>query len=226
MKPFLAVLTGAGMSAESGLKTFRDSGGLWEAHRIEDVATAEAWTRNPELLLRFYNERRRALKNAEPNAGHLALVELETEFKVQIITQNVDDLHERAGSTSVLHLHGKLTEARSVKSAEKVVNIGYTDIRLGDLHEDGSQLRPNIVWFGEAVPAMEEAVEIVSAADALLIVGTSLQVYPAASLLGYCSVRASVVFVDPHPPTGLKGIAVIAESATTGIVKAKRCLRP
>lgn len=178
----LVVLSGAGISAESGLKTFRDSGGLWEGHRVEEVATPEAWAMNPKLVLKFYNERRRQLFEVDPNAGHLALVELENQFDVTIITQNVDNLHERAGSSDVLHLHGELDFARSSKDPELVYELKGKDIELGDQCELGSQLRPHIVWFGESVPAITRAAEIAESADILIVVGTSLAVYPAASL--------------------------------------------
>ena len=170
------------MSAESGIKTFRDSGGLWEQYKVEEVASIEGWYRNPDLVQKFYNERRRQLENAVPNAGHTGLVEMEKLFDVQIITQNVDDLHERAGSTKVLHLHGLLTQARSSKDPERIIDIGYRDILHGEKAPDGSPLRPNIVWFGEAVPAMETASDIASKADIFAVIGTSLNVYPAAGL--------------------------------------------
>ena len=160
MKPKLVVLSGAGISAESGLKTFRDAGGLWEGHRVQDVATPEAWARDPELVLRFYNLRRDDLRKAQPNAAHRMFAELESQFEVNIITQNVDDLHERAGSSRVLHLHGQLMQARSTKNTEPIYDLGTQNIQLGDLAPDGAQLRPHIVWFGEEVPAMYEAVEI------------------------------------------------------------------
>jgi NAD-dependent deacetylase len=178
----LVILTGAGISAESGLKTFRDSDGLWNGHRIEEVATPEAWERNPEKVLQFYNERRRGLLEAMPNDAHRGLVELQTRYDVQIITQNVDDLHERAGSSNVLHLHGELLKMRSSADPQLVYDI-KEDILIGQLAEDGSQLRPDIVWFGEPVPRIEEAAEIVIEADIFVIIGTSLQVYPAAGLI-------------------------------------------
>jgi NAD-dependent deacetylase len=202
MKKRLVILSGAGISAESGLRTFRDSNGLWENHRVEDVASPEGFERNPELVLEFYNQRRRGAAEAVPNVSHKVLVELEDYFDVDIITQNVDDLHERAGSSNVLHLHGKLTQARSVKDANKVFEIGNKDIALGDLAKDRGQLRPNIVWFGEAVPMIEPAIEITSRADFFIVIGTSLQVYPAASLIHYLPARSIKFIVDKEPPSG------------------------
>ena len=177
MKPKLVVLTGAGISAESGIATFRDSGGLWEQHRIEDVATPEGWHRDKELVNRFYNLRRKQAAEVEPNEGHKALVRLEEQFEVYIITQNVDNLHERAGSTRVLHLHGELSKVRSTVDPSLVYEIGDRQIAIGDKCEKGSQLRPHIVWFGEAVPAIEEATRITESADVFMVIGTSLQVY-------------------------------------------------
>lgn len=210
----IAVLTGAGISAESGISTFRDSGGLWERYPIEEVATAEAWERNPEKVLRFYNERRRQLLQAKPNAAHYALAELEQKFDVQIITQNVDDLHERAGSSKVLHLHGELLKARS-STDPRLIYPWKKDIRMGDLCEKGSQLRPHIVWFGEEVPAMDEAAKRVQVAERLLIVGTSLMVYPAASLIHYLPPGMPVFLVDPNiesvPP--LPNLRLLPEKA-------------
>src|ERR1035437_2298844 len=185
MKKKIVVLTGAGVSAESGISTFRDSGGRWEKYRIEDVATPEAFHENPALVLDFYNQRRRQLQEVEPNAAHKALVLLEEKFDVQIITQNVDDLHERAGSTNVLHLHGELLKSRSTKDARLIYQIKGTELNIGDTCELGSQLRPHIVWFGEMVPAIEEAGRISSKADIFIIIGTSLNVYPAAGLVNF-----------------------------------------
>lgn len=212
------------MSAESGIKTFRDSGGLWEQYKVEEVASIEGWYRNPDLVQKFYNERRRQLENAVPNAGHTGLVDMEKLFDVQIITQNVDDLHERAGSTKVLHLHGLLTQARSSKDPERIIDIGYRDILHGEKATDGSPLRPNIVWFGEAVPAMETASDIASKADIFAVIGTSLNVYPAAGLIHYVPARISVFLIDPKPVTVYtnhkvdyitegagKGVAILAE---------------
>lgn len=195
----IVVLTGAGMSAESGIKTFRESGGLWEEYHVEDVATPGAWHRDPGLMLRFYNERRRQLAKALPNAGHTGLAALERDFDVQIITQNVDNLHERAGSTRVLHLHGMLTQARSSIDPGNIIDIGYRDIEPGEKAADGSLLRPNIVWFGEAVPAMEEAADLASYAEIFVVIGTSLNVYPAAGLIHYVSMMTPVYIIDPNP---------------------------
>ena len=181
----VVVLTGAGISAESGIRTFRDSGGLWEEHRIEDVATPEAWQRNQELVLEFYNQRRKQLYDCNPNAGHYALVKLEEKYDVQIITQNVDDLHERAGSTKVLHLHGELKKARSTTNPELIYDIKGWELKKGDKCERGSQLRPHIVWFGEEVPNIVTAAQISSKADIYIVIGTSLNVYPAAGLMSY-----------------------------------------
>ena len=196
----VVVFTGAGISAESGLKTFRGDDGLWEGHRVEDVATPEAWARNPALVLEFYNERRRQVRAAQPNAAHRALVDLERGYDVSIVTQNVDDLHERAGSTRVLHLHGEVLYARSTRYPDSVRHLGDADIALGDNCPAGSQLRPHIVWFGEMVPAMDEAALIVSQADIFLCVGTSLQVYPANSLIFAAPRRARRIVVNPEVP--------------------------
>lgn len=214
------MLTGAGISAESGLKTFRDSNGLWEEHRIEEVATPDAWRRDPELVLRFYNLRRNQLGEVSPNAAHHFLKELESEWKVSIITQNVDDLHERAGSSDILHLHGELRKVRSQADLSHVRDIGYENLELGDLCPNGSQLRPHIVWFGEEVPLISEASRIASAADALLIIGTSLNVYPAAGLANVCQSTCPIILVDPSPnleSISSPRVAVINEKATTGI---------
>lgn len=192
----IVVFSGAGISADSGLKTFRDADGLWEGHAVEEVATPEAWHRDRETVLRFYNERRAQLLTVQPNPAHEALVKLEREFDVHVITQNVDDLHERAGSTNVLHLHGELLKARSERDSTLVVPW-KKDIRIGDLAEDGAQLRPHVVWFGEAVPAMKKATDLVSQADIVIIVGTSLLVYPAASLIHYCPSHCAIYYVDP-----------------------------
>jgi NAD-dependent deacetylase len=218
--PHLVVLTGAGVSAESGIRTFRDTNGLWEEHRIEDVATPEAFARNPALVLDFYNQRRAQARTVAPNAAHLALAGFEEApgWTVSIITQNVDDLHERAGSTQVLHLHGMLNKMRSV-SNEKAVFDCPGNIAVGDLAADGGQLRPHIVWFGEMVPAIEEAAEIVATADALLVVGTSLQVYPAAGLLHYAPAGCPVYVIDPHQPevSGRRGVHYVVEPASVGV---------
>ena len=193
----IVILTGAGMSAESGISTFRDSNGLWKNHRIEEVATPEAWARNPELVLEFYNQRRKQLFEVEPNKGHKALVRLEEKFDVQIITQNVDDLHERAGSSHVLHLHGELKKARSTIDPNLVYTLDHWELKLGDKCEKGSQLRPHIVWFGEPVPLIEKAAEIAKSADLFMVVGTSMVVYPAAGLVHYVSREAPKFYVDP-----------------------------
>lgn len=200
MKKHLVVLTGAGISAESGLKTFRDSDGLWENHRVEDVATPEAWIRNPDLVQRFYNMRRKAAAKAQPNRAHKTLAELEEYFDVSIITQNVDGLHERAGSSHVLHLHGELGKVRSTKNENLIYEVGDKEINMGDLAEDGGQLRPHVVWFGEAVPMIETAAEICQKADVFMVVGTSLQVYPAAGLVDYTPYDIPVFVVDKRKP--------------------------
>ncbi|MGB3343522.1 MAG: NAD-dependent deacylase [Aequorivita sp.] len=213
----IAVLTGAGVSAESGIKTFRDSDGLWEGHDVMEVASPEGFARNPELVLDFYNQRRRQLLTVQPNQAHRALAELEKNHKVTIITQNVDDLHERAGSTNVIHLHGELLKARSTYNEDSVVDW-KTDLNLGELCENGHQLRPHIVWFGEMVPMLEVAAEAVEEADALIIVGTSMQVYPAAGLMQYAREDAHIYFVDPRPNISpSKRITVVAENASTGV---------
>ncbi|WP_110686495.1 SIR2 family NAD-dependent protein deacylase [Salinicola aestuarinus] len=214
----LVVLTGAGISAESGLKTFRDGDGLWENHRVEDVATPEAWARDPETVLRFYDERRRQARQAEPNPAHRALAELEAAgFRVSVITQNIDDLHERAGSRDVLHLHGEITRARSSADAELRYPAGEA-IRLGDLCDHGSQLRPDVVWFGEAVPRYAEACDIVAEADALLVVGTSLAVMPAALLLEQAPLGAPCWLVDPQArDLAPAGVSPVAEPASRGV---------
>lgn len=214
----LVVLSGAGMSAESGLKTFRDSGGLWENHNVHEVATPEAWQANPELVLRFYNERRAQAAQAKPNKGHLLLAELENSFDVKIVTQNVDDLHERAGSTSVLHLHGELRKVRSTLDPTLVYDVGGKSIFLGDQCEKGSQLRPHIVWFGEAVPLLYDAAEIVSTAEVLVIVGTSLNVYPAASLWEYAPINCPIYIIDPSEvAVNHDRFQLIKEKASVGL---------
>lgn len=207
------------MSAESGIRTFRDSDGLWEEHRIEDVATFEAWQRNPDLVLDFYNQRRKQLYEVKPNAGHGALADLEREYDVQIITQNVDDLHERAGSTKVLHLHGELKKVRSTVDEALIYNLDGWELKKGDLCEKGSQLRPHIVWFGEAVPMIEPAMEFASEADIFIVIGTSLNVYPAAGLVYYIKPATPVYLIDPHAEMlqGVKNLTVIREPAGTGV---------
>jgi NAD-dependent deacetylase len=218
----LVVLSGAGMSAESGISTFRDSDGLWEKHRVEDVATPEAFAINPKLVLDFYNQRRRQLLTCEPNAGHYGLVALEQDFEVHIITQNVDNLHERAGSRSVLHLHGELMKACSVKDLHTVYDIpaDKPDIQIGDKDPYGNQLRPFIVWFGEAVPMIEPAIRLVEKADILVIIGTSLNVYPAAGLLDYARQKQTIFLIDPKEvETHRKDIQIIQCGASAGVKK-------
>lgn len=216
----LVVLTGAGISAESGIRTFRDAGGLWEGYNIEDVATPTAWRKDPALVTRFYNERRQNVLNAQPNAGHLGLVELEKHFNVQIITQNVDDLHERAGSSNILHLHGELLKVRSSVYEELVYDC-TTDVKIGDKCERGHQLRPHIVWFGEAVPMMDKALQATMDADVFVVVGTSLVVYPAASLVNYVRKGRPIYIVDPkRPDVSLpSNIHFIEKTATEGVTE-------
>ena len=215
----LVVLTGSGISAESGLKTFRESDGLWENYDVTKVASIEGWYEDKELILKFYNERRAQLETAKPNAGHAGLVELEAFFDVHIITQNVDNLHERAGSKNVLHLHGKLTEVRSTGDETLVYDIGTKPINLGDKCEKGFQLRPNIVWFGEAVPAIEEAAAITSQADIFVVVGTSMAVYPAAGLINYAPKNAPVYVIDPNDIDTylMRRVEFIKEPASRGV---------
>lgn len=229
MKQKIVVLTGAGISAESGIKTFRDSDGLWENHRIEDVATPQGWAANPELVLDFYNQRRAQLFTVEPNDGHKALADLERDFEVYIVTQNVDDLHERAGSTKVLHLHGQLRQVRSNRF-ENLVYPWDKDLKMGDLCERGHQLRPHIVWFGEAVPMLEAAAELAEQADIFLIVGTSLQVYPAAGLMHYAPRHIPVYYVDPKPQlnfelSAMPNLKVIEAPASTGVAQVAGLIR-
>lgn len=215
----IVVISGAGMSAESGLRTFRDNNGLWEDYRVEDVATPEAWRNDRALVLRFYNERRKALLDASPNAGHQIIAGWEKNHSVSVITQNVDDLHERAGSTNVLHLHGELMKARSTRDPDLVTTIAGWELKEGDLCAKGSQLRPHIVWFGEQVPLMPAAEKIVSTADVIVVVGTSLQVYPAASLAWCAPAGARRFLIDPHPPTA-PGFTIIAAGASDGLAQA------
>ena len=215
----IVVLSGAGISADSGLETFRDADGLWAKHRVEDACTPEALVRNPELVLDFYNKRRDQLKSAEPNEGHKALAKLERFYSVDIITQNVDDLHERAGSSSVLHLHGELNKCRSMKDPSYIAEI-KGDLHVGDLAPDGGQLRPHIVFFGESVPMFEKAEEIASKADILIVVGTSLEVYSAASLIYNIPDNVPVYLVDPSPvKIRLSGVRYICERAALGLPK-------
>ena len=215
----VVVLTGAGISAESGIKTFRDSGGLWEEHRVEDVATYEAWLKNPKLVMDFYNQRRKQLLEVHPNAAHFALAALEKKYEVQIITQNVDDLHERAGSSKVLHLHGELKKARSSSDESLIYDIPGWELKFGDTCEKGSQLRPHIVWFGEAVPMIEPAMELSSEADIFLVIGTSLNVYPAAGLINFVPEKAAKYLVDPNAAglAGIRNLVIIREKAGTAM---------
>tara|TARA_R110002167_G_scaffold93250_2_gene250044 strand:+ start:2045 stop:2725 length:681 start_codon:yes stop_codon:yes gene_type:complete len=221
----IVVLTGAGMSAESGLKTFRDADGLWEGHDVTEVATPEGFTKNPTMVLEFYNQRRRQLLQVEPNTGHIDLAELEKDYKVTIITQNVDDLHERAGSTNVIHLHGELLKARSTFDETDILNW-KTDLVLGDTCKKGYQLRPYIVWFGEAVPMIDKAVDVCMTADILIIIGTSMQVYPAASLMHYVPENTPMYYIDPKPAMESNyNLTVITEKATLGIKKLLELLK-
>ncbi|WP_179345789.1 SIR2 family NAD-dependent protein deacylase [Winogradskyella ursingii] len=225
MKKHIVVLTGAGMSAESGVKTFRDHDGLWEGHDVMQVATPEGFRRNPELVLDFYNKRRRQLKEVDPNQAHRDLAALETDYKVSIITQNVDNLHERAGSTEVIHLHGELCKIRS-SGDENDIRDWTEDIHIGDLCENGYQLRPHVVWFGEEVPMIEKAAEICSTADILVIIGTSMQVYPAAGLMDFVPSKTPIYYIDPKPAIeGGKNFNVISETATNGMAKLKDILK-
>lgn len=228
MKKKLVVLTGAGISAESGIKTFRDSDGLWEGHNVMDVATPEGWRKNPVLVLDFYNQRRQQLKEVRPNLAHQILAELENDFDVFIITQNVDDLHERAGSTSVLHLHGELLKVRSSINPNYILDW-REDLNLGDTDKNNNQLRPHIVWFGEEVPALEEAVAITQNADYFAVIGTSLQVYPAAGLLDFTAPQIPVFYIDPKPikiPNLRNPLDIIPEVASEGMKILKKKLLP
>ena len=225
MKKHLVILTGAGVSAESGFATFRDTGGLWEQYDVNDVASIEGWYRNRKLVLEFYNQRRAQLKDAKPNAAHVAMAELEKDYRVDVITQNVDNLHERAGSTRVLHLHGELTKVRPengiydrTESEAEVIDVGYRPVILGDLAPNGSQLRPHIVFFGEAVPNIGKAIDLVEQADILLIVGSSLQVYPAAGLYRYARNDCPIYVIDPKPvPISDPRVTFIQDVATKGM---------
>ncbi len=227
MKKKLVVLTGAGISAESGIKTFRDSDGLWEGHDVMEVATPEGWHKNQELVLDFYNKRRQQLKEVQPNPGHIILAALEQDFDVHIITQNVDDLHERAGSTKVLHLHGELLKVRSTQ--KKNLILDWTeDLFTGDLDADGHQLRPHIVWFGEEVPALESAIDITETADYFAVIGTSLQVYPAAGLISYTPSTTPVFYIDPKPisiPNIRNKVETIAKFASEGVADLRERLK-
>lgn len=226
MKKKLVVLTGAGISAESGIKTFRDSDGLWEGHNVMDVATPEGWYKNQELILDFYNQRRKQLKEVLPNLGHQILAELENDFDVYIITQNVDDLHERAGSTNITHLHGELLKVRSSKN-ENYILEWKDDLNIGDNDENGHQLRPHIVWFGEQVPALEDAIALAEQADYFAVIGTSLQVYPAAGLINYTPKTTPIYYIDPKPikiPNLRNSLEVITDVASNGILTLKEKL--
>lgn len=225
MKPTLVVLTGAGISAESGLRTFRDSDGLWEGYNVQDVATPEAWLKDREMVLRFYNERRRNVLEAEPNDAHRILADLQAHFNVYIVTQNIDDLHERAGSKHVLHLHGEIFKMRSTLNPKSIYDI-RGDIKVGDKAEDGSQLRPHIVWFGEEVPMIAPAAEIMKLADYFLLVGTSLVVYPAAGLVDYIEHDVPKYVVDKSipPVSRYRNVIPVEQPATTGMAEVRKLL--
>jgi NAD-dependent deacetylase len=219
MKTKIVVFTGAGISAESGIKTFRDSDGLWEEYNIMEVATPQGWEKNRELVLDFYNKRRKEVLEAKPNKGHLALVQLQKKFDVQIITQNIDDLHERAGSKKVLHLHGEIFKSRSTTNPSLIYPIKGAELNLGDKCERGSQLRPHIVWFGEQVPEMENAYDIAAQADIFMVIGTSMVVYPAAGLVDYVKPNIPKYLIDPNDVTvsGVNNLTVIKEKASIGL---------
>jgi NAD-dependent deacetylase len=219
MKPKLVVLSGAGISAESGIKTFREGNGLWEEYNINEVATPEGWKKNNELVLGFYNKRRKQVIESVPNKGHETLVSLEKDFDVNIITQNIDDLHERAGSSNVLHLHGEIRKSRSTLSRSLVYEIEGADLNIGDVCENGAQLRPHIVWFGEEVPEMENASLIVKKADVFIVVGTSMNVYPAAGLIDYVPKGVPIYLIDPNDVnvTSIEGVKIIKEKASIGL---------
>jgi NAD-dependent deacetylase len=223
-KKKVIILTGAGISAESGIPTFRASDGLWENHRVEDVASPEGWRRNPAMVLEFYNQRRAQVQTVQPNQGHFDLVEMEKHFDVMVITQNIDNLHERAGSIGILHLHGEILKACSNTEPRKIIDC-KGDIKMGDLCPKGTQLRPYIVWFGEAVPMLEIAADLVAEADYFVIVGTSLQVYPAAGLMMYAPSGTPFFYVDPNPNVDgntkqmMKNLTIVAEPASTGVRK-------
>lgn len=217
----IVILTGAGISAESGIRTFRDAGGLWEGYKIEDVATPEAWRRNPEMVLRFYNERRKQLLEVSPNDGHNSLTLLEQYHDTIVITQNVDDLHERSGSKKVIHLHGELLKKRSSKYDDLIYPC-MEDIQIGDLCERGFQLRPHIVWFGEMVPMLETAIDAITDASIVLVIGSSMQVYPAASLVAYAPPQAEIYYIDPNPKLNYElsrrpGLQIIPKVASVGV---------
>lgn len=217
----IAVLTGAGVSQESGIKTFRDADGLWEGHDVMEVASPQGWQKDPSLVLDFYNQRRRQLKGVQPNLAHFNLAELESKYNVTVITQNIDDLHERGGSSNIIHLHGELLKSRGVNFPSEVFDC-HEDINIGDLCPKGSQLRPHIVWFGEAVPMLEQAVPVVASADMIIIIGTSMQVYPAAGLVGLAQDHADIYYVDPRPAINhelslARNLEVIEAKATMGV---------
>lgn len=219
MRKKIVVLTGAGVSAESGLKTFRDSNGLWEGYDVMEVATPQGYANNPTLVLNFYNQRRKQLFDVTPNEAHLALVKLEESYDVTIITQNVDDLHERAGNSNVIHLHGELLKVRSSIDSDLIIDW-KTDLNLGDTCAKGSQLRPHIVWFGEEVPMLDKAIEITKEADVLIIIGTSMQVYPAASLVHFAPTLSPIFFIDPKPnmsPSAFKNLVIVEKTAVQGV---------
>ena len=215
----IVVFTGSGISAESGIKTFRDSGGLWEEYDITEVATPEAWKRNSSLVLDFYNKRRKQITESIPNPAHLALAKLEKKYDTWIITQNIDDLHERAGSKKVLHLHGEICKSRSTADCELIYDIKGSELNLGDICEKGSQLRPHIVWFGEEVPKMEEAAKLTASADIFIIIGTSLNVYPAAGLKEYTKYGIPIYLIDPNAEAikGIQNMTLVREKAGTGV---------
>jgi NAD-dependent deacetylase len=219
----IVVFTGAGISAESGLGTFRDSGGLWEQFKIEDVATPEAFERNPELVLNFYNLRRKQLLESKPNVAHISLNKLSEKYNLHIITQNIDDLHERSGSKNILHLHGKLMESKSSINDSLIYPIKGVDLKLGDLCKNGSQLRPNVVWFGEPVPKMIDAISITKKADIFIVIGTSLNVYPAASLLNYTNNAKRIILIDLKAEQK-KGVEVVKGKATIEVPRLVRNL--
>ncbi|HNV52072.1 MAG TPA: NAD-dependent deacylase [Tenuifilaceae bacterium] len=222
----LVVLTGAGISAESGIRTFRDMGGLWEEYDVMEVASPEGWRKNPQLVLKFYNERRRQLSDVKPNLGHIALAEAEQDFIVNIITQNVDDLHERAGSSNILHLHGELKKVRSTANPNNILDIGYSDINWGDTCDKGYQLRPHIVWFGEDVPAMSDAIKLAQSAEIFAVVGTSLNVYPAAGLVDYVPKCCPIYLVDPNDVSvWRRDVTVIKEKASIGVPRMLKMIR-
>ena len=226
-KKRLVVLTGAGISAESGIKTFRDSDGLWEGHNVMDVATPEGWRKNPALVLDFYNQRRKQLKEVIPNAALLILAQLQNDFDVHIITQNVDDLHERAGSQKVLHLHGELLKVRSTVDYNYIVDW-KDDLSFEDVDPNNHQLRPHIVWFGEEVPALEQAIEITEIADYFAVIGTSLQVYPAAGLIDFTKSNTPIFYLDPKPikiPNLRNELHIIADNASTGMIQLQNMLQ-